>query len=1252
MKKLFVLMFLMIFLVGTVSAWEWDNVKDYDKETKTITVTNALGLGDIIAEIQLNTPLNYEVGTGYQKVAEFEVRSNSDYSNAFKELELFDKKDNDKKFLRDYDFKALSYEDVEINNYGNVFVGNSLNGTAMYERQVIGTHIETKEKWTKLTPADFKKDDIVTIGIFTEVKVGDYVEWIPNFFGIRIDEWATWTSSLNVGLEVYYNFDETTGTVLDEEVNHVKNGTNINMDNSNWVTGILGNALNFSGVDELVNITDATTIYDSNLSTVSFWIYPSINYTTTQDIWNSNIPGGYLIVQEAWDIRVASASQTFSGGSSVGRNQVDPWWSLNQWHHIVIVANGSGTNQFWADGINRQNSSDIWSANDATYIHIGARNTLSNFFGGRLDEMGIWNRTLSGAEVVQLYNGGTGITFTANPNDPPEPTLISPEDGLNIASQIIDFSCNATDDFGLKNITLEIDGVANFTNETGYYVFDGVSDYVTIATNNSLSPTDKVSVVAWVKTNGAIGAINWIYDRFESVDGFGLSLDSSGNPEFGLNGGSAKATSSVDIDDGDWHSVIGTYDKDAGGTDEIKIYVDSVLRGTGDYDLAINYSPNPRNQIGRIGTSLHLNGSLDEVRIYNKSLSPTEVTNLYNQGRQEIIGSVAIPNLVSYWNLGSNATTDLSDGNDGTNNGATPTIFLNQTIGSLSEGTHNWTCEACNNVSLCTTATTRTFTIDTTPPNVDAISPNGTIDSIIIGENLTATWLVTESGQNLTEHISECLITYGATIINVTEQCVTTNSTNITYVNGINNYTIKVTDKFGLFATNTTSWEIVFIETGVDFKTNVTETSNQSFEINLSTGVNVLSISAILTYNGTNHTSDASCIGGDCIISNLIDIPLVVGVETVLDDFSWTLSIFNGTSSSSIVTSTRQQNVTRLRLEPCAGVFATETLNFTIYDEQTLESINPYLFAGAFDFWTGSGTVKRNNSISETSIDVDLCIRPINETMMVDAIIDYDENTNFTNYTNRFYYFDNKVINNVSEDIFMYLLNSDSSTSFILKVQDESLLPVQDALIEIHRYYPGTDSFRIVQIAKTDDNGKSIGFFQTETVDYKFIIKKDGVTLLETGQQKVVPETSPFTLTFNTGDPLGSPWDSQEGLGDLNSTLVWDDGTGIVTYIYIDTSDDFDFSRLLVVKESLVNSSDDTEICNENSSLTSATLTCVVGSTDGFYISSAFITRNSVELLDMQFSFQVETLSGVVGILGLFYGWFLVLIASFMFKFN
>ncbi len=461
----------------------------------------------------------------------------------------------------------------------------------------------------------------------------------------------------------------------------------------------------------------------------------------------------------------------------------------------------------------------------------------------------------------------------------------------------------------------------------------------------------------------------------------------------------------------------------------------------------------------------------------------------------------------------------------------------------------------------------------------------------------------------------------------------------------------NVTSSICKFAISNFTLDVVpFTEVATSFNRDIDETSRQSFTLDITTLPSILTVSSKLNYNNTKHNADTTCTSGSCIISTDIDIPLVSSGESENKSFFWEIAVFDGTSSFNFNSTTNQQNVSRIHLEECNATWPTETLNFTTYDEQNLSKLNPFQFDGFFDYWLGFGTVKRNKSFSKNVTEMTLCLDP-NVTISTDAIINYDEVGNGTLYTNRFYYFDNHSINNVSQEIKMYLLKSASSTSFILKVQDENLLPVVDAIIEIHRFYPGEGVFKIVQIAKTDDNGKSIGFFETETVDYKFIIKKLGVTLLETGQQKVIPETSPFTLTFNIGTDLGEPWTSQDEIEDLESTLTWDEDTGIVTYTYIDSSGSFTQARLLVQEQSLTNISAYRTICNDTVAISSATMTCTVGNDTGFYIASSFITR-AAEGLDLQISFKIEDFSSVVGILGLFFGWFLILIASFMFKFN
>lgn len=450
----------------------------------------------------------------------------------------------------------------------------------------------------------------------------------------------------------------------------------------------------------------------------------------------------------------------------------------------------------------------------------------------------------------------------------------------------------------------------------------------------------------------------------------------------------------------------------------------------------------------------------------------------------------------------------------------------------------------------------------------------------------------------------------------------------------------------------TFSWSPFLID-NEDFEAFVLETSKQDFLINITTIPSILSVNSILNYNGTRFTAVTSCSGPVCQIETALDIPLVLTGESQNNSFFWEITVFDGVTSFTSNTTINQQNVTKIHLEECDATFTQQTLNFSAFDEATLDTISPFSFAGDFNFWLGTGTVKRQNNISQSSVSsLQMCILPDDETYRLDGTIEYDEAAPNTNFTIRNYFFQNDTINNESENISLGLLESSESTSFILKVQNKDILPQPDVLIFTQRFYPGEGIFRTVQVSQTDDNGATIGFFKTETVDYRFILKQAGQTLLVTNKQKIVGEDVPFTLTFTIGEDDGAAWEDFEDLPELTSSLTFNKTTNIVTFTYLDTSGNFTSGRLVVEK---VEASEltNTIICDQTSTQSSATITCnITGNQTGLYIARGVINRQGDTFLVDQIGFSLEDFSTISGNLGLFIGWFIILIGSFMFKFN
>ena len=117
MKKImFVIMF--ILMISLTSAWDWDNVKDYDEDEREITIINALGFGEDIAKIRLNTPTIQRVIRGEDRlVAEFTMENYELYSDVFNDMKFYNINRGMDEFEREFTYKFREYYEVEVIDY-------------------------------------------------------------------------------------------------------------------------------------------------------------------------------------------------------------------------------------------------------------------------------------------------------------------------------------------------------------------------------------------------------------------------------------------------------------------------------------------------------------------------------------------------------------------------------------------------------------------------------------------------------------------------------------------------------------------------------------------------------------------------------------------------------------------------------------------------------------------------------------------------------------------------------------------------------------------------------------------------------------------------------------------------------------------------------------------------------------------------------------------------------------------------------
>jgi len=162
--------------------------------------------------------------------------------------------------------------------------------------------------------------------------------------------------------------------------------------------------------------------------------------------------------------------------------------------------------------------------------------------------------------------------------------------------------------------------------------FDGVDDYVDVGDNECLQMTDEVTLMAWIKTKYD-GEIRTVIARNY---GFMINAPFGNKIEFFSFDGANSTRCVVDwLPDYDnkWLHVVAVIRKYTGSW-TIRGFVNGELKCE-----STNPEFNGPGELGKVtvgstrGVERFFNGTIDEVRIYNRALTPLEIKKLYYIGK-------------------------------------------------------------------------------------------------------------------------------------------------------------------------------------------------------------------------------------------------------------------------------------------------------------------------------------------------------------------------------------------------------------------------------------------------------------------------------------------------------------------------------------------------------------------------------------------------------------------------------------------
>jgi len=230
-------------------------------------------------------------------------------------------------------------------------------------------------------------------------------------------------SSTSAGLVGHWKLDEGSGTIAYDSSSNENHGT---LHGPIWrpSDGQIGGALEFDGTDDYVEVPDDKSFDITKEITVTAWINPVdvadwrtiISKFAHTPAWRKDL---------YWLLYGGNIGVSLAGPSGIGGNDWIPNVPIESgtWAHVALSYDGVAM-KMYKNGINAATNSISGnlllgdSASNESF-YIGQNTEWGEFFDGLIDDVYVYDRTLTPGQVQGLFNG-IPPTFTEafNPNPP------------------------------------------------------------------------------------------------------------------------------------------------------------------------------------------------------------------------------------------------------------------------------------------------------------------------------------------------------------------------------------------------------------------------------------------------------------------------------------------------------------------------------------------------------------------------------------------------------------------------------------------------------------------------------------------------------------------------------------------------------------------------------------------------------------------------------------------------------------------
>ena len=211
-------------------------------------------------------------------------------------------------------------------------------------------------------------------------------------------------TDISRGLVGYYKLNEN-GVQVKEYAGFNINGT-VNTSTFNS-TGKINGAYDFNGVNNSINLGSNTSLFPTNFS-YSVWVYPT-NFPTAynQIIGRDSGTNAYTVLLVKSNGKLApyiygTASINYDGTGS-------HTLTTGSWSHIVMTYNlVDGLSGYVNGELDGTASANGVPASTTANTTVGYSEPYGRYFNGTIDDVRIYNVSLSQSQINQIFNDGQG----------------------------------------------------------------------------------------------------------------------------------------------------------------------------------------------------------------------------------------------------------------------------------------------------------------------------------------------------------------------------------------------------------------------------------------------------------------------------------------------------------------------------------------------------------------------------------------------------------------------------------------------------------------------------------------------------------------------------------------------------------------------------------------------------------------------------------------------------------------------------